>query len=149
MKWSIFFVMISTLFFSQSTNIDEIRKNYQKSVNDKKLCKEMLRKMETDDNFGIKLAYFGALQSIWAKHANNPIEKLKSFKKGTKNIDQSIKQQPNNVEARLIRYTIQKQSPGFLGYRSNMNEDKQLLQDAKKTVTDPFLKEMITQILKI
>jgi hypothetical protein len=53
------------------------------------------------------------------------------------------------VEARLIRYTIQKQSPGFLGYRSNMNEDKQLLQDAKKTVTDPFLKEMITQILKI
>jgi len=143
------FIFFSFFLMAQNQDIELIRKNYQKSVTDKKLCREMLQKFENEDNNGTKLAYFGALQSIWAKHANNPIEKLKSFKKGTRNIDQSIKQQPNNLEARLIRYSIQIQSPGFLGYRGNIEEDKKLLQNGKKNVEDIVLKEMITQILKI
>jgi len=143
------FIFFSFLLMAQNKDIELIRKNYQKSVTDKKLCKEMLQKFENEENNGTKLAYFGALQSIWAKHANNPIEKLKYFKKGTKNIDQSIRQQPDNLEARLIRYSIQTQSPGFLGYRSNIEEDKKLLQSGKKNIEDTVLKEMITQILKI
>jgi len=70
-------VMISSFLMSQEINIHEIRKNYQKAVYDKELCKEMISKFEKNENHGINLAYFGAFQSIWAKHSNNLIQKLK------------------------------------------------------------------------
>lgn len=143
------FLFFSLLMAAQNQNIDWIRKNYQKSVTDKKSCEQMLLKFKKEDNSGIRLAYLGALQSIWAKHTRNPIEKLKFFKKGTQNIDQYIRQQPDNLEARLIRYSIQTQSPAFLGYRDQIEEDKKLLQNGKNNVEDIVLREMIKQILNI
>lgn len=148
MRLCILFVMISSFLTSQKINIDEIRKNYQKAVYDKEICKEMISKFEKNENHGINLAYFGAFQSIWAKHSNNPIQKLKSFNKGKDNIDKAIKQQPNHLESRLIRYSIQKESPGFLGYKKNISEDQNYLQTNINDVKEPLLKEMIIQILK-
>ncbi|WP_313100953.1 hypothetical protein [Epilithonimonas sp.] len=131
-----------------SQDYDAIRKNYQKAVSDKIICKEMLKHFENKNNTGLDLAYEGAFQAIWAKHAINPLEKLTTFKKGKKNIEKAVKQNPNLIETRFLRYSIQKESPAFLGYKSNIDEDKMLLNRNIKNVEDIILKQMIINILK-
>ena len=141
-------ILIYPLFFGQNSELDFVRKNYKKSISDKKICKEMIDHLEKNNNDAIELAYFGAFQTIWAKHSVNPIEKLRTFKKGKINIDKAIKQKPNELESRFIRYSIQKESPKFLGYKDNIDEDEKLLQQNLNQVRNPELKEMIINILK-
>ncbi|WP_148041663.1 hypothetical protein [Epilithonimonas hominis] len=147
MKWLLFAFLISFSML-HSQDYDAIRKNYQKAVSDKMICKEMLNHFENKNNTGLDLAYEGAFQAIWAKHAINPLEKLTTFKKGKKNIEKAVKQNPNLIETRFLRYSIQKESPAFLGYKSNIDEDKMLLNRNIKDVDDIILKQMIIDILK-
>jgi len=115
MKWLLFAFLISFSML-HSQDYDAIRKNYQKAVSDKKICKEMLKHFENKSNTGLDLAYQGAFQAVWAKHAIDPFEKLTTFRKGKKNLDKAVKQNPNLIETRFLRYSIQKESPAFLGY---------------------------------
>jgi hypothetical protein len=133
---------------AQRSDIDLIRKNYKKSVYNKDICKEMIQKFENNDSNGIDLAYLGAFQSIWAKHSVNPLQKLRTFNKGKNNIDKAIKQEPDQLESRLIRYSVQKESPRFLGYKKNIDEDRIFIQTNLNGVKEAVLKEMIIQILK-
>ena len=80
MKWlvSAFIICFSVL---HAQDYDIVRKNYQKAVSDKKICKEMLKHFENKSNTGLDLAYQGAFQAVWAKHAIDPFEKLTTFRK--------------------------------------------------------------------
>ena len=147
MKWLVSAIIICFSML-HSQDYDVVRINYQKAVSDKKICKEMLKHFENKNNTGLDLAYQGAFQAIWAKHAINPFEKLTTFKRGKKNLDKAVKQNPDLVETRFLRYSIQKESPAFLGYKSNIDEDKMLLNRNIKNVDDIILKQMILNILK-
>ena len=147
MRLKLLFLFTLSFVMMQSQDLSTIRKKYQIAATDKKTCKDMLTKFENQKNEGLNLVYFGAFQAIWAKHAISPFEKLNTFKKGKNNIDKAIKQNPNELEYRLIRYSIQKESPGFLGYKSNLNEDRSLLTKNVNNVDDMLLKQMIIQIL--
>lgn len=148
MKLKMLFLFLFSFLMVPGQDLHTIRKNYQKAVSDKTVCKTMLSQFENKKNEGLELAYFGAFQAIWAKHTGNPFEKLSTFKKGKNNMEKAIKQDPNELEVRLLRYSIQKESPGFLGYKSNMDEDKSILTKQLKNVEDAWLKQMIIQILK-
>ena len=104
--------------------LDKVRTNYNKLAADKALCKKMILALEeTKDNSATHLGYLGGLQTIWANHVFSPMSKLNTFNKGKKNIEQAIKKEPNNVELRFIRLSVQKNAPSFLGYHSNIKED--------------------------
>ena len=94
------------------------------------------------------LAYLGAFQTIWANHVFNPFSKLKTFNKGKRNIDKAIKLSPNNVEIIFIRYSIQKNSPAFLSYKSNLKEDQKILKQNFSNINSIDLKRMIENVLK-
>lgn len=72
-------------------------------------------------------AYRGAAFSIKASYLWNPISKLDHFNVGKGMIEEAVKQQPENWEIRYVRFTVQDGSPGFLGYRGNISEDKAVL----------------------
>lgn len=148
MKLKLLFLFLFSFLMMPGQDLHTIRKNYQKAVSDKTICKTMLSQFENKKNEGLELAYLGAFQAIWAKHTVNPFEKLSTFRKGKNNIEKAIKQDTNELEIRLLRYSIQKESPGFLGYKSNMDEDKTILTKQLKNVEDAWLKQMIIQILK-
>lgn len=148
MKMIYSFLLIFSFLMLSSQNITTIRKNYQKAVSDKQACREMLAQFENKRNEGLELAYQGAFQAIWAKHTNNPFEKLSTFKKGKSNIEKALKQNPDQIESIFLRYSIQKESPGFLGYKSNIKEDRAMLDKNVKHIDDALLKQMIIQILK-
>lgn len=80
-----------------------------------------------------------------AKHSYSPFTKMSYFKKGRSLLDDSIKEEPANLEMRLLRYLSQLKSPSFLGYKKNMKEDKQFLQKNYKNSTD---EDLIKEIKK-
>ena len=58
-----------------------------------------------------------------AKHVNSPISKVSFFRKGRKKLDDVIDKNPNFVEYRWLRYSLQKNAPDFLDYKKNLMLD--------------------------
>ncbi|RZK49741.1 MAG: hypothetical protein EOO99_05165 [Pedobacter sp.] len=146
----ILLILVSFPIFSwgQTTDIKFIRSNYGDAVANKAICLEMIRELEKNVQDPLKQAYLGAFQTIWAKHVNNPINKLSSFKNGCKNIELAVHKNPQSVEIRFIRYSVQKHAPRFLGYADNLKEDQALLKARLHLVNSDQLKTYIQDILK-
>lgn len=146
----LFFIALATGFFAQTTQneLDIIRNNYDKALFDKKLCSQMMEKLQLHENQNVHLAYLGGYQSIWANHVFSPIAKLKTFKNGKQNIKKALSQDPDNVEIRFIRLSIQKNAPFFLDYHENIKEDEAFLKQHKNKINSSVLLNMINQLLK-
>ncbi len=141
-------VLLMNVSFKNS-DLNEVRTSYSKAVLDKKLCKKMIEELELSKKKSvIALAYLGAYQTIWANHVFNPLSKLATFKKGKNNIELAISKEPENVEIRYIRFSVQKNSPSFLGYNSHLKEDRDFLVKNKKNINSDFLQKNIETLLK-
>jgi hypothetical protein len=149
---NLFGVLLSAMFFLASSNasdLDVVRANYNKVASDKKLCKVMISELEkTKDNSATHLAYLGASQTIWANHVFSPISKLNTFKLGKENIEKAIETEPDNVELRFIRLSIQKNAPGFLGYKSNLKEDTEFIQENRNQIESEIVQQNIETLFK-
>lgn len=134
---------------SEADFLNQIRKNYDRFVSDKELCRKTVSELEkTKTSSATFVGYLGALQTIQANHVVSPISKLKTFNKGKKNIELAIKKEPDNIELRLIRLSVQKNAPAFLGYQSSIQEDLAFIRKNKSQVKSDVLKNNIEKILK-
>lgn len=142
------YAMVFLSSFGMS-DLQTFRHNYGKVVSDKMLCEEMLKDLEKEkNNSPIYLGYLGAYQTIWANHVFNPLEKLNTFRKGKKNIEHAINQQPKNVELRFIRFSVQKKAPSFLGYRSHIKEDEDFIRKNRDAISSEIVNKNIDALLK-
>lgn len=140
------FMMLTSF---NNPEMNEVRTNYKVAVQDKNVCKKMIEKLEqSKEKSTVYLAYLGGYQTIWANHVFNPMSKLATFKKGKKNIELAISKEPENVESRYIRFSVQKNSPSFLGYNNNLKEDKDFLVKNKKNINSDLLQKNIETLLK-
>jgi len=131
-------------FSFNSSDLNEVRSSYSKAVLDKKLCEKMIEELElSKEKSVIALAYLGAYQTVWANHIFNPLTKLATFKKGKKNIELAISKEPENIEIRYIRFSVQKNAPSFLGYNSHLKEDRDFLVKNKKKSIQICLKKIL------
>ncbi|MFD2603492.1 hypothetical protein [Flavobacterium suzhouense] len=102
-----------------------------------------------NDREPIRIAYLGAFQTIWAKHTLNPFEKLKTFKEGKANIEESVAQSPSDMEIRFIRLSVQLNAPKFLGYSNNIEEDKKIIRHCGSEIKSETLQKMINECIKL
>ncbi|MDY0342542.1 MAG: hypothetical protein RBR28_03160 [Lentimicrobium sp.] len=88
-------------------------------------------------------AYWGASLAAAPECLSNPLEKIKYFRKGKNLLDESVKQSPNHIEIRFLRFATQTKAPSFLGYDNNLQEDKNLiLKNIALFASTPSNKEM-------
>ena len=116
------FVFVSTTCFCQEKELIELRSYFKntKGVHEiKKIINVSKKKM--DDPVVLAYNYTGKLMLL--DYSNNPFEKYKVFKTKTKQIDSIISVNQKNIEIRLLRYVLQKNSPYFLRYKSDLNND--------------------------
>ena len=144
-------VLVAVLFFMTSfntTGLNEVRAVYKKVLSDKALCEKMINELsETKNNSATYLGYLGGFQTIWANHVFSPISKLNTFKEGKKNIEKAIKKEPENVELRFIRLSVQKNAPSFLGYKSNVKEDTDFIKKNRNQIKSAVLEKNIEMLL--
>ena len=95
----------------------------------------------------VLLCYKGVAQMIQAKHVFSPFSKLERFKRGKNLIEESISRDPNDVELRFLRFSIQSNLPGFLGYDKQISRDKIKLLNGYRDIKDAGLRKCIFDFL--
>jgi len=130
----------------EAQNLVIYRKNYIDAVKNKALCFEMIQALKKENKQPIYIAYLGAYQTIWANHVINPFAKLKTFNEGKKNIEKAVYESSDNIEIRILRYSVQENAPNFLNYKMHLHEDVAFIKKEKSKITDPILLQLIYKI---
>ncbi|MES2827924.1 MAG: hypothetical protein V4687_07210 [Bacteroidota bacterium] len=104
-------------------------------------------KSVNENSSALMFCYKGAAHMMEAKYAFNPITKFIKFSKGKSAIERSIAREQENLEMRFLRFSIQVNLPGFLGYNDQIQADKLKLLSKINDLDDKFLKEKITAYL--
>lgn len=141
------FFIFTIKSFGMPVDLDYIRNHYVQAASDKKLCLEMINELEKELSTNVHLVYLGALQTIRANHVVNPFSKLRTFNKGKATIAQAVALDSNNIEIRLIRLSVQKKCPAFLGYNKNIKDDEEFLKKHKGQINSLPLMKLLDTVL--
>lgn len=74
------------------------------------------------------LGYQGTAYTMLADCKISPFAKYASFQTGRDLIENALLMQPDNLEIRFLRFSVQTHTPAFLNY-NNIEEDKKILLD--------------------
>lgn len=142
-------IMILLSITDANLKVNDVRKLYYEAAL-KEDAANKLNKMlvaVNDNSDAIFICYKGAAQMLDAKYAFNPITKLSRFKKGKILIEKAINKDPNHLEMRFIRFSIQTNLPSFLGYNNWIENDKKILLLQTAKIKDEDLKQKISSYL--
>lgn len=88
-------------------------------------------------------SYKNAAIALKAKYEKGAKNKKKLFKEGVLSLEKNISKQPNNIELRLIRLSIQENIPKLLKYNKNILEDKHFINNNLHQVKNKKLRNYI------
>lgn len=142
------FVGSLTVALAQTINLQDVRKDFSKGIKDKSLCERYWKNLEKHSVSTVEKGYAAAFHMFMAKHTSNPFKKMSYFNGGQKKLEELIKKDPTNVELRFIRLCIQYYVPKYLGYRDNIEEDKDYLVQNLRSIKDANTKEILFNYLK-
>ncbi|NND77894.1 MAG: hypothetical protein HKN39_06895 [Flavobacteriales bacterium] len=105
--------------------IATIREKFFKLTLDSKDTEAVLEEVRSIENkSGIILAYEAALQALMAKVVWNPLSKINHLKLSNKIFDLAVEKDPENIEIRFIRFSVEYHIPKWLRLSRNMDKDK-------------------------
>ena len=139
------------LFLSIPSNeINEIRlafKDASKNEENARAFYDLVKSEKYSDEV-LYTAYNGASEVILSKYIDGSMEKLKYFKQGAKKIDKAVDQDEMNIEVRFVRLVIQVNTPEFLNYNENIDEDKEYLLNHYSNCSNS-IKKMISEYVSM
>jgi hypothetical protein len=130
----LFLSFILLISFSNIPEITDIRKLYSSVVISESNAKEFASKLADiakEDNKTL-VAYKGASIVAMSRYKKEISEKAKKFKEGAKMIEFAVSSEPDNIEIRMIRLSIQEKAPKIVNYNKNKKQDKDFLLDNYK-----------------
>jgi hypothetical protein len=125
----------------------EIRKLYNFAHKEKGQCDEIINLCETKNDL-FSLGYFATAKMVSSKYFLNPFVIIKVFNEGRTLLEKLISENVGDVELRYSRYTIQMNTPKFVGYDKCKLEDREILINFIRSSQDLDLKEHILFYLK-
>ena len=108
---------------AQTNNLETIRKVYLKSAESEESAIQLINICGKNQDNSIIYAYKTVAELMLIEYKYNPLTKLKLFAEKTKQLDLIVSDNLNNIEIRFLRLCIQKQTPKFLDYNSNIKLD--------------------------
>ena len=79
------------------------------------------------DSAPLLQAYKGAACLIWGKYAKGIEEKKKMAREGISLLESAVARDPDHIEIRVLRLSIQENSPKILKYKSKIDEDRRFV----------------------
>ena len=130
-------------------DVSQLRDLFYKAAINKNSSRKLAKILDhvDDKSTPILVCYKGVADMIQAKHVLNPISKLSMFNSGKTLIEEAIKRDPDDLEMRFLRFSIQSNLPGFLGYKEELFADKAKLVNEVGTLEDEELKRSIVAYL--
>lgn len=144
MKLIMFFFVLSL-----SGNLTEIRNLYSNVSSSKEKQQDFITYMQkVDAKQPVFQAYKGAVLILQSKNTTVKNDRKQLFVNGAGLIDKSVNKEPENIEIRLIRLSIQENIPKALKYNSNIQEDVTFINKNLNHIKDSELKSYIQQYVK-
>nr|WP_199003269.1 hypothetical protein [Flavobacterium sp. ASV13] len=136
--------------FANTPDLASIRKIYPDVAKSEANAKEFTEKLSgiSNNDEKILVAYKAASILVDSKFESLIGSKISRFKEGAKLLEATIKSDPNNIEMRMIRLSIQEDVPGITGYKKNIKEDKKFITTHYAEQTAPlkeYLKDFVLQ----
>jgi hypothetical protein len=127
----------------------ELRTLYYQAVSSKTAADKLQKSLLTVDDNSLQLliCYKGAAEMMQAKYILSPVTKFRKFKRGKNFIESAIANEPENLEMRFLRYTIQTNLPSFLGYNNQISADKRMLLEKLNEIHDKHLQQLVVNYL--
>ncbi|WP_439182886.1 hypothetical protein [Carboxylicivirga taeanensis] len=107
--------------FLSAKGIDEVRSDFHQVDGEKKLMAFLEMVKQVDDTRSIPYKIAASMQQ--AIYTSNPFQKLKYFNQGKRELEAYIFRHPQNIEGYYVRFLIQSEAPGFLGYGEKLEHD--------------------------
>lgn len=124
----------------------EVRDLFTVASKDEAACEKLIKLTDgyTMDYKPVIFAYNAAAEMTMANHYTWPGSKLKTFRNGRIKLESVVKKYNSSVEIRYIRYAVQKGSPDFLNYKTDLDTDRQFIKkNLGKSKLPPGQKEII------
>ncbi|SHL68423.1 hypothetical protein [Flavobacterium chilense] len=136
--------------FANTPDLASIRKIYPDVAKSEANAKEFTEKLSgiSNNDEKILVAYKAASILVDSKFESLIGSKISRFKEGAKLLEATLKSDPNNIEIRMIRLSIQEDVPGITGYKKNIKEDKKFITTHYAEQTAPlkeYLKDFVLQ----
>ncbi|MDH7446732.1 hypothetical protein [Aquimarina sp. 2201CG14-23] len=144
MKVFVFF--IGFLFLGSSIiDLTEVRNSYRYAKESKENTEKFYELTQKTDHQNNQLlsAYYGCALTLKASFSERRGEKISFFKQGRKRIENAIASDPNNIELRMIRLSVQTSAPRITRYYKNIDGDKKFIIENIDKVSSSNLKEFI------
>ncbi len=141
----LFFIALFVSMAVNAQDVNRLRAVYPEAVENAEINAGLYDELEgvSASSKAILAAYKGAVSTIKAKFAKSRKDKKDYFKDGVSLIESAIVAEPSNIEIHYLRLSVQENSPRFLGYHKNIEEDKQFIMSNYKAVSSSALKEAI------
>lgn len=117
---------------SDLSPIVTLRSLFNVAHSNKKDCEQLIHLTENKE-LPILQAYHAAATMVYSKYFVNPFKSAQLFNKGKTLLEDLISENYDEIELHYLRYTIQLNTPRFLGYNKSIPEDRKLLSDFLKT----------------
>lgn len=124
----IFYILFSLFFLTAQEQLSDVREDYYSASKSKENAEKfyaLLSKYNKDNK--VFLAYKGAATALKSKFTIEKKQRRDLFIEGVFMVENAVKSEPNNAEIRLIRLSIQENTPKILKYKANIEEDKKVL----------------------
>lgn len=142
-------LVAANISIAQAPALSDVRAGYRAAAGNQQACENLIDQLDSleVDEFTVHNGYLAAATMMMAKYSFSPIRKFNYFEKGKKLLEQAIQKDPEEVELRYLRFAVQSNLPGFLGYKKQMKYDRAFLESSVPNLTDEELKQMIKEIL--
>ena len=129
--------------------LNEIRNEYFYASFGSDLISAYNEKIESiEKRTAIVIAYDAAAKAVMTRTTWNWFKKLEYLNQSRKLFIEAIKKDPQNVEIRFLRFTVEDRIPSYLGYSDHMDEDKEIILKHLSNYDSKGINPEITNFLK-
>ncbi|CAZ96195.1 hypothetical protein Q4603_15555 [Zobellia galactanivorans] len=141
----VLFAFFSLLSLTNPVDLSRVRTAYVEASGNESatiaLNDDLVSVAKTDNK--TLVAFKGAVTTMMAKYAKGIKEKKTFFKEGAELLEFAIAAEPDNVEIRCIRLSVQENVPKITGYTKNIEEDKQFIIENFNTIPNKNSKDFV------
>ena len=145
MKYIFLFLLSFISIIGNAQDLKEVRELYPNAVENFENTTKLDAELQTVNNTEkpVLIAYKGAVKTLKAKFTKSKSDKKEFFKEGVALIEDSVIADPDNIEVRYLRLSVQENSPRFLGYHKNIEAYKEFILKNYTNTSPKELKSVI------
>lgn len=145
------FLLISFLALTASLPVDSVRELYKNAPNSKANAEEFYNKLKSVKNTdnSVLVGYKAAAIALKSRFEKPIKSKKQLFLEAKTLLEKQIERNPNEIELRLIRLSIQESVPKILKYKQNIEVDKDFIYKNATAITNVaklnYIKDFVAQ----